>query len=532
MKAVLGQITNSQLARKCDSAGCGHYGASRKRIVNGISVSIPGAHKGVDFVTTLGQQINSPISGKVILIGQAYSDDKRYKTIHIQGEGNCYLGIKAKILYVDSKVSVGSTVTRGQIIGTAQDLTLKYKGITNHIHVEVYENGVIQNPTNLFGSSDCNDVSNQDIVLGVRENSQGNDQDTYSTVFVTVDNSSIEDLLKLDEFKENNISKEDLLNVEVDGKTNHRRIYEGLTNVDKRKYNNGDLAYSESADYFISGGTEIFLPIAKITIQRSYESNITITKTKINEYFPPLINAITNDPGYVEAKNQRGNIQQHIYPQLTIKVWSRTRYLESGGLSGFIDITKYVNKCSTQSSIGDGGNFSFEVGPIVARLLAESTSDNSEEDNDVWTSTGSAGEGVDVGNVHRERVFKYDGDYASEFTRSNFLHDKIIQGNDLVFISFEKLEIDGEEDGSLSGKWYDMIGLVDSVGTSVSGANTDVSTTIRGRDLIKVLQDDNSYFNLRNIGHASSSYGGEFGDRYLQGSFQETSAIIPRSIRQ
>ncbi|MCE2747167.1 MAG: M23 family metallopeptidase [Burkholderiales bacterium] len=55
----------------------------------------------------------------------------------IEGLGR-YEGYIVKLFYVDpTKGIVGKTVKQGELIGTAQDLTIKYPGITNHIHFEI-----------------------------------------------------------------------------------------------------------------------------------------------------------------------------------------------------------------------------------------------------------------------------------------------------------------------------------------------------------------------------------------------------------
>lgn len=45
------------------------------------------------------------------------------------------------------KEIVGKTVEQGEAIGTAQDLTIKYPGITNHVHFEITLNGEQVDPS-------------------------------------------------------------------------------------------------------------------------------------------------------------------------------------------------------------------------------------------------------------------------------------------------------------------------------------------------------------------------------------------------
>lgn len=69
----------------------------------------------------------------------------------------------------------------------------------------------------------------------------------------------------------------------------------------------------------------------------------------------------------------------------------------------------------------------------------------------------------------------------------------LIQSNDLIFISFERLEI--EEEGTV----FDMIGLVENVTVNME-ADGSGRVTISGRDLMKLITDDNSlFFNLSTV---------------------------------
>ena len=65
----------------------------------------------------------------------------------------------------------------------------------------------------------------------------------------------------------------------------------------------------------------------------------------------------------------------------------------------------------------------------------------------------------------------------------------LIQSNDLIFISFEELEME-QNTGS---RVFDMIGLVESVTVS-QDANGGGRVVVSGKDLMKLITDDNSLF--------------------------------------
>ncbi len=114
-----------------DSSGSGHFGASR----NGQS------HHGTDYLVIEGQNIYSPINGKVTRIAMPYSDDSSFKGCVIENEK-----YKVKIFYIIPQ-KIGKYVIAGQRVGTAQDITKKYGGsMKNHIHIEIIKNNQLIDP--------------------------------------------------------------------------------------------------------------------------------------------------------------------------------------------------------------------------------------------------------------------------------------------------------------------------------------------------------------------------------------------------
>ena len=136
---AFGKITENNTHRGCDVGGwgCGSFGASR------------GArkHNGLDIVTTPGQIIYAPISGKVTRFPFPYAGDLTYTGIEIVND--LY---KVKIFYMKASVSIGSKVVQGQQIGVSQNIAAKYSPqMTNHVHIEVYDkSNKLLDPTKLF----------------------------------------------------------------------------------------------------------------------------------------------------------------------------------------------------------------------------------------------------------------------------------------------------------------------------------------------------------------------------------------------
>ena len=130
------KITKDNLDRGEDPLGDGSFGASRGNR----------KHKGIDIVASPGETIFSPITGKVTRFPIPYADDSRYTGIEITNST-----YRIMIFYMKANVSIGSTVIAGQSIGVAQNISAKHgSAMKNHVHYEVYKNGVLIDPTNMF----------------------------------------------------------------------------------------------------------------------------------------------------------------------------------------------------------------------------------------------------------------------------------------------------------------------------------------------------------------------------------------------
>jgi murein DD-endopeptidase MepM/ murein hydrolase activator NlpD len=96
------------------------------------------AHEGVDYDSRAGQDVVAPISGYVARIGYAYPGDERFRYVEID---NPALHLQARVFYVNPSVAVGESVELGRAIGTAHSLQVRYRGITDHIHLEIEQGG-------------------------------------------------------------------------------------------------------------------------------------------------------------------------------------------------------------------------------------------------------------------------------------------------------------------------------------------------------------------------------------------------------
>ncbi|THD77552.1 MAG: M23 family metallopeptidase [Phenylobacterium sp.] len=116
--------------RSHDAYGDGFFHASRDGGAR--------PHEGVDYDDQPGQTVVAPISGYVSKIGYAYPGDSKLRYVEIE---NPALRLTARALYVDPSVQVGESVQVGHPIGAALSLQRRYPGITNHVHLEIAEDG-------------------------------------------------------------------------------------------------------------------------------------------------------------------------------------------------------------------------------------------------------------------------------------------------------------------------------------------------------------------------------------------------------
>lgn len=135
----LSNLVTAQRVRN-DALGQGVFGAPRGSHT----------HQGLDLVVQPGQQVFSPIAGRFVRIAYPYAGDPDYTGVVLSGEG-----YEVKVFYIrpSAYLKPGTLVARGQTIGTAQDLRVKYGlGITPHIHVEVRKEvgGALLNPAQLL----------------------------------------------------------------------------------------------------------------------------------------------------------------------------------------------------------------------------------------------------------------------------------------------------------------------------------------------------------------------------------------------
>lgn len=125
-------------SRGSDAYGSGQFHAGRTKGKNHHK------HQGLDVQAKPNENIFSPIDGEIIRESDPYAP---FSGIAIHGTGD-YAGYEVKIFYV--KGYFCGPVKAGSMIGRAEDLSIKYPGITNHVHLEVRQKGKIIPPFDVY----------------------------------------------------------------------------------------------------------------------------------------------------------------------------------------------------------------------------------------------------------------------------------------------------------------------------------------------------------------------------------------------
>lgn len=190
---------------------------------------------------------------------------------------------------------------------------------------------------------------------------------------------------------------------------------------------------------------------------------------------------ITESSGY-EA-NPVSNNYVKMAPNVRVAGWFKAReniYTDSPEVvSPLEDISRYVISLSTNVSV-NGGNFTLTLPYIPA-------------------NTVQASEGEDA------RVLKISETdyYKARFSNGNFqtvnYFEWLISPNDILFLRFERLAMEeqtreGIPEVKLANGVWDMIALVDTVTVNADAKNNNINVQVTGRDLMKLLIDDGSYF--------------------------------------
>ena len=232
------------------------------------------------------------------------------------------------------------------------------------------------------------------------------------------------DELTLTSFFNNNksivegISKQQFLNFDGGtGVSNLDRIYNAYLKDGQQQSNSG--LYSSKSLEDINKGTVLLIPTSSLKdeLVAINGKNLYLKQEEGQKaYYSERLVELQNDPYYVK-KNQITKSGRNVDVQIieeNCQVWVYCKALEK-----IINVSPFITSLNTNKS--DVGSFSFSLNPVLA------------EDRFVTS-----------GVRNRVNYFDLNGD-LDYFT-------KYLQYNDIVFIRFEKLEIESDNDDIYSSE--------------------------------------------------------------------------------
>lgn len=224
------------------------------------------------------------------------------------------------------------------------------------------------------------------------------------------------------------------------------------------------------------------------------QTNFQVNTDDIYAFENSHIQNILNNEGYDIKKYAK-----KVAPSCSVWGWFKSLYYSGSTFFGehyqsknnkFVNISDFIIDVNTNVT-AQGGTFSITL-PIIHSVkdYEQISSPTKLSPIDFYTDRFAS----------QAELFIYNR-YASRENRKNFFHkvgissmddnyfNWLIQSNDLIFISFEELELESEN----GSKVFDMIGLVENVSVNVDASGRG-SVSVSGKDLMKLITDDNSLF--------------------------------------
>lgn len=267
---------------------------------------------------------------------------------------------------------------------------------------------------------------------------------------------------------------------EVSKISNLDAIWATYDDWEKEKYKN---EYSSKNLPYIKPNTPLSFPIkdSPLLIQKASKSDMFMKQRDFSAYWAENLQKLLSDKeGYVAdnvvALDEEKAVRTKVQP-INIKVWIYCK-----AINKVVDVSQFVNTCSTDKGFKNG-TFSINITPF----------------KDANMSNVYGAGYYDIFPVVTPKGYDY----------KSYL-EKVVQINDIVFIRFERLRLEGSSDSENANDLFvplnklanngpdynvwDMIGFVDSVMETYSSEDNSKSTVISGRDITKMFVEDGSYF--------------------------------------
>lgn len=292
---------------------------------------------------------------------------------------------------------------------------------------------------------------------------------------------------------------------------NKKEIFDQLTDSDKVKIKEKGGKYPESEnditiDTILPNPCSLLVDPEKVTAEVAInQTNYQVETDDFYAFAEEKIQEMYQDEGYKISSTTKKA------PTCSVFGWFKSLYFlkqvngkrwrdESKVAKELADLSHYIISLATNVT-ENGGSFSFRLPALNAPKALSNIYWNGEDENRIWGSPEK-----DISRYGSEGHF-YDKSIFAQ-TESNYFN-WLISSNDLIFISFEKLDMElfrRKENGlsdnddrfdfreAINEGVFDMIGLIDDVKVVTNAANSEAYVEVTGRDLMKLLIEDGSFF--------------------------------------
>jgi len=240
-------------------------------------------------------------------------------------------------------------------------------------------------------------------------------------------------------------------------------------------------------------GTIIYILNTKINRLNAItdsKNQVIIDPSEGEPFIVKALKELIDNPLY-QVKKTLYNQQKitQFSPRVKVWLWSRTLSLEANKAK-IINLTPFIENLSINSSSGVG-SWNFSLPPIPGKW----------EEGKGWVIDETL-VSFSIKNNQLAYVGQTNID-TKKNTQQLFFFEKIIQKNDIIFISFEPLSLDETKHdeldylinkSELANNVYDMIGVVTNNSISKIESNNNINLNINGGDLLTIFNDDTFYF--------------------------------------
>lgn len=303
--------------------------------------------------------------------------------------------------------------------------------------------------------------------------------------------------------------------------SNRELIWNAYTKLQQSKIkSSGDITESSP----ININTKIYIPQENLVRDLLYTQTENVLPTKYYCFIADKLKSLMALPGYQKSYTLNGTSNRLRVQDVNFQVflWSRNYdnivkstvtdgTKEDSILKGqWLNITPYVSSISTTVT-ETGGNFDIKLAPIIC----EKKADNSGFQFSEGTMEEHHGKFVSLSPIQSIQ--------KGELVRNQIYFHNLISENDLIFIKYEALDFElGDrkqisekgieipnsdlatryENSTMTGnkemitqeRIYDMMGMVDSIPLNSSFSGNDITVSVKGRDFVKTIIDDGSFF--------------------------------------